>query len=414
MHRVVRWTVAAAVAATLAPASAFALCAVSACAPDGVQGSGAAYRVCMPEPSCWNGDLIVYAHGYVDFTQPLGIPEDQLSLPGGLSLPALTNALGFAFATTGYSVNGLAVQQGVADVRDLVDVFAAQHGAPGRTYLVGPSEGGIVTALAIERFPHVFSGGIAACGPIGSFQGQLNYIGDFRVVFDYFFPGVIPGSPTVIPDEVITDWDAVYVPKIKQAVAADPFRRDQLLAVTKAPFDAAVPSTKDDTIVGLLWYNAFGANDATAKLGGQPFDNRTRIYRGSTNDLLLNLLVRRFSADPASLSEVRDNYETSGQLAVPLVTLHTTGDPIIPFGHDLLYSIKTALTASSPLHDSLPVVRYGHCQFEPLEVLIALIDLVIKVEGAAPPSLASAAARTPDGQRAKNAVLEAARRLGGK
>src|SRR6266581_4657618 len=119
-------------------------------------------------------------------------------LPDGTSVPGIINALGFAFATTSYSTNGLAVVQGIDDVVDLVHIFATTHGAAHRVYLVGPSEGGIVTALAVEKHPDVFAGGLAACGPIGDFRQQINYDGDFRVVFDYFFPGVIPPSPVSV------------------------------------------------------------------------------------------------------------------------------------------------------------------------------------------------------------------------
>src|SRR5262245_58858423 len=77
------------------------------CEPDGVQASGAIYRICMP--AVWNGDLVLYAHGYVGAGEPVAIPENQLSLPDGTSVPGIVNALGFAFATTSYSTNGLAV-----------------------------------------------------------------------------------------------------------------------------------------------------------------------------------------------------------------------------------------------------------------------------------------------------------------
>ena len=58
------------------------------------------------------------------------------------------------------------------------------------------------------------------------------------------------------------------------------------------------------TVTGVLWYNIFATNDAIARLGGQPFDNKTRLYHGSDNDLRLNLGVQRAAADPAALAEV--------------------------------------------------------------------------------------------------------------
>ena len=62
-------------------------------------------------------------------------------------------------------------------------------------FVTGASEGGAIAAISLENDP-TYSGGVAVCGPIGSFQKQLNYIGDVRVLFDYFFPGVLTtGTP---------------------------------------------------------------------------------------------------------------------------------------------------------------------------------------------------------------------------
>jgi pimeloyl-ACP methyl ester carboxylesterase len=232
----------------------------------GTQSSGAVYVLYQPEASCWNGSLVMFAHGYVAPGGSLAVPQDQLTI-GGISLPAVFNQLGYAFAASSFSKNGLAIVQGVNDTRDLVQNILDPLLKPKRVYLIGASEGGLVTALSAEQLPNVYNSAGAACGPIGSFQGQINYFGDFRVIFDYFFPRVILGTA-----------------------------------------------------------------DANATLGGQPFDNHSRIYFGSSNDFLLNLRVERYTASPAALAAVAGNYETSGKLKIPIVTLHTTGDPIIPTG----------------------------------------------------------------------------------
>lgn len=387
------------------PGPALALCQVSECDPDGTQASGALYRICMPEPGCWNGDLVVWAHGYVAEGEPLAIRG--LELPGGPSLPELVNTLGFGFATTSYRQNGLAVKEGIEDIRELVEIFGRDQSPADRVYLVGASEGGIITALATERHPEVFVGGLATCGPIGDFQKEINYVGDFRVVFDYFFPGVIPGSPIDIPAEVMNGWEAVYVPRIVAAIAANPGRRDQLLRVTRAAIDPLDPATREQTVVGLLWYNVFATNDAVRKLGGQPFDNRHRLYLGSSNDFLLNLRVRRFTADALARNEIEASYQTSGLLVSPVVTMHTTGDPIQPYWHEPLYARKTWTTGSASRHLNIPVFRYGHCAFEPAEALLGFAALVLKVRGrelaGADQVLAAAAARRERRERAPRA-----------
>jgi pimeloyl-ACP methyl ester carboxylesterase len=369
------------VTALLAGLPAPALSQASTCSADRVQASKAITRVCMPASGQWNGDLVIFAHGYVSPEVPLGIPEDQLSLPDGTSIPGILNALGFGFATTSYRKTGLAVLPGIEDVRDTVDAFVAEQGPPRRTYLVGASEGGLVAALAVERFSEVFSGGVATCGPVGDFRRQINYWGDFRVLFDLYFPGVLPPSALNVPQHVRDQWTSTYVPRIILAFAARPAALDQLLRVSRAPFDPADLDSKVATALGLLWYNAFATMDGIATLRGQPFDNTTRWYAGSGNDFLLNLLVKRYRADPVAVQEIEGNYQTSGRLGVPLVTLHTTADPIVPYWHEPLYSLKALLGGSGLLHVNLPAPRYGHCRFEPAEALVALGLLVLKVEG---------------------------------
>ena len=347
------------------------------CEPGALRG--AQILVCVPP--AWNGDLVVFAHGYVAPTagDPV-IPWDQLELPDGTSIPGIVTGLGFAFATTSYSDDGLAVLPGVQDVQALVDYFEDLRPDTDHVYLIGASEGGLVTTLAVEQAPNVFSGGLATCGPVGDFRRQVDYWGDFRVLFDYFFPGILPGKATEVPDEIRDNWEAGYVPAITKALTARPDRLDKLLRVSRAPFDPNDPQTKVETALGILWYNVFATNDATAKLGGNPYDNSRRLYLGSGNDFRLNLLVDRYYADRTALAAIESGYQTSGKLAAPLVTLHTTADPIVPYWHEPLYSLK-ALANSGLLHTNVPVFRYGHCTFRAEEALVALGLLVLKVEG---------------------------------
>jgi len=341
----------------------------------GSQSSGAVYDLYMPESGCWNGQMVVFAHGYVAPQLPIGVPQDQLSADG-FSLPATFNQLGYGFAASSYSKNGLAILQGFHDTRDLVENILQPMLHPSSVYLIGASEGGLVTTLSAEQLPQVYSTAGSGCGPIGSFQGQINYLGDFRVVFDYFFPGVIPGSAINIPQEVITDWDSVYESKITAALAANPQAASQLINVTQAAVTSD-PSTISETALDILWYNVFATADATATLGGQPYDNHNRFYFGSSNDWLLNQKVERYTASPVALAAVAANYETSGKLQIPIVTLHTTLDPIVPYWHEPLYTVKTLVDGTSSKRVNLPVAAYGHCAFTSGDVLLAFVIMVL-------------------------------------
>lgn len=341
------------------------------------QNSAAVYRICRP-PWWWNrnGDLVIWAHGFVEPSEPVAIPEDQLCIPGSICIPDVVNFLGYDFATTSYSKNGLAVQEGIADVVELVDLYAAQYGQPNNVYLVGASEGGIITALSLERYPQVFDAGLATCGPVGDFPGQINYFGDFRAVFDYFFPGLVPGSPINIPPSLIADWDNYYDTTVLP-VLQDPANRDlvrQLVRVTRIPYDVNdLAATVEQSISEVLWYNIVATNDATVVLGGQPFDNVNRVYSGSNDDAALNAGVARYAADPAAVQAMQSLYQTSGSLINPVVTLHTRLDQQVPYRHEVLYLQKTMQSGAWPtLHQNFPPPdRYGHCMFTTDEVLDA-------------------------------------------
>lgn len=349
------------------------------CAEPVPQANGSLYQICWPD--AWNGELVVYAHGYVapQIETPVITPETQ-------ELADLVLPLGFAFATTSYPDNGLVIKEGVNDVEALVRYFTQQYGPAYHVYLTGASEGGLIATLAVEQKPDVFDGGFATCGPYGNFRKQLNWFGNIRVVFDYFFPRVLPrwtAENPRIPDAVIRDWETAYVPAILQALRAHPNKTRQFLDVTKLPVDRSDPAAVGEGVISALWYNVFATNDATDKLGGQPFDNTRRFYFGSSNDFRLNRRIERFEADRSALEEVGAFYQTAGDLEVPLVTMHTTGDPVVPIWHQALYRLKTFKGGTSRLHNGLPILRYEHCNFEDSELLAGFALLVYRVRGRA-------------------------------
>lgn len=360
--------------ATVLPAQA-----ASICDPDGVQRSGSIYRICMPPASEYNGLLVIWAHGFQDAGTPVEIPEDQLCL-ADLCLNELVNDLGFAFATNSYSKTGLAVLQGKRDILDLVRIFTATKGRPERVYLIGASEGGLITTLAVEQHPDVFSAGVAACGPIGHFPFQIDYFGDGRATFDYFFPALIPGDP-FRPDQFLVDTWARYYEDVVRPVVFDPANRerlDQWVRVAALPFDPDdYLATVELSVRDVLRYSVVNLNDAAATLGGFPFDNRWRWYSGSDNDVLLNLQVPRVSADPAAITAMHTRYRTTGVLARPLITMHTRADQQVPYLHEQLYILKTlASGAFLSRHLNVAIDRFGHCNFTRDEALFAFAAML--------------------------------------
>ncbi|MCS7044300.1 MAG: hypothetical protein NZR01_16060 [Bryobacteraceae bacterium] len=342
---------------------------------------GARYVVCMPDdPARWNGGLILFAHGYIPVGAPQNAWQAQLKLPGGPSLPELITQYGFGFAASSFSEDGLAVLKGVEDTMALPGLFeAAFSKSPRRVFVSGVSEGGLVAAKALEQYPEKLNGGLAACAPIGDFRRQIDYFGDARALFDYFFPGVLGDrwtqSNIAIPPALMLGWESTYAPATAGALQASPLKSAQLLSTGNISVGLN-PANAGEAILSALWYNVFATNDAMAKLGGNPYENRSRWYSGSLNDFLLNLRVTRFTADAAALNALKA-YQTTGNLKRPLVTLHTVWDPVVPAWQESLYAQKAAQAGKSTLLVRYPVLRFGHCAFNEGEVLIAFLTMVM-------------------------------------
>jgi pimeloyl-ACP methyl ester carboxylesterase len=348
----------------------------------GTLESGALSLICFPET--WNGTLVVYAHGYVEPSQPIALPDDQVS---GINVADAVTGLGYAYATTSYRANGLVVLDAVDDIAQLVEAVRARvRPDPERTFLVGFSEGGLVAALAIERHPELIDGSLAACGPIGDFTRQIDYFDDARVLFDYYFPDLLPGTAVDIPSQVRSGWTGTYEPAVLAALTDDPATAAELAAVAGIPVPDD-PAGAAAAIDQVLWYNVFATDDAQQRLGGQPYSNIGRQYSGSSDDAALNDGVERYEANTLARASL-EQYETTGDLPGPVVTLHTTGDPEVPFFHEALYHAKVEAAGRLDRLQQRSVERAGHCTFTAPELIAAFNAL-------AGPAAAAVAAAGP-------------------
>jgi hypothetical protein len=75
--------------------------------------------------------------------------------------------------------------------------------------------------------------------------------------------------------------------------------------------------------------SAFDVRDLVQRATGgrNPFSNIGVRYTGSTDDAALNRDVARFAADPAAAAAVKADGDPTGVLPVPVVSIHTIGDP---------------------------------------------------------------------------------------
>ena len=207
----------------------------------------------------------------------------------------------------------------------------------------------------------------------------MKYLGDFRVVYDYFYPQTFDFGVADVPSGAFLDWQTQYVPAITAGIQADPNSARQLFNVTNAARDATnlVPSWVETSLAD-LGYSIFETPDLIAKAGGNPYGNLFTWYSGSSNDWRLNRGVERVRADPDARDYMRDYYQTTGNLKVPLVTLHNLQDPDVPFMNELIYFTLVALRGRLGNLVAIPIPGYGHCNFTYNQVLTGLSLLLLK------------------------------------
>lgn len=318
---------------------------------------GAAYRIDIP--ANWNHELIVYYHGYRH--EPATYDKSKRIWP------ALDGLLGkgYALIQSGYSRGGWAVEQAYVETEALRREFVAAYGKPVRSWVMGESMGGALTALTIETRPETYSGALALCGAIEPSNRILDKAFAMRAAFDYYFPDLL-GPLVPVPDP-LPDY-AGMKKRIADALAAKPVARDALLRLYGVASEKSFPD--------ILAFVTQILGELQRRTHGNPFGNADLIYTGSGDDYALNDGVKRYRADAQAAAYIARWYTPTGKLLKPLLALHDTGDPLVPAGDAFEY----ALTAERAGHGENFVQQYinreGHCVFEPDELARAFGELV--------------------------------------
>ncbi len=344
-------------------------------------------------PEDWNGIFIVYAHGYVNPTAELALPTDEIE---GIPIKNLiTNTYFingyFAYASTSYSENGFAVKEAVNDIKFLGNLIKA-HYKPTKLFLGGVSEGGLVAMKMLEREDQdIYDAGLVVCGPIGNFQKQLQYFGDFHVLFNFLFADEIQealdsyeenevyeldniGSPKGVPVELMQLWDDH--PDLFSNIITSQNIIKLILLTNYMDIDipVAIPAIPDQQtfiiinslVKDILRFNIMATNDMIERVHGVPYDNTETTYINYFPFL-------KIEADKQALHRVELLYETSGSPNVPVVIRHTTGDHITPIFHYYEYLAKTD---RPDLIYPIEKEAFGHCNFTIEEITEAIGTMV--------------------------------------
>src|SRR5262249_5966047 len=131
----------------------------------GISSHGAGWRIEVP--ANWNGDLVLYAHGYAG-------TGAQLSVGNPAFIRDVLIAKGYAWAASSYRANGYVPGVGADDTNDLIKIFQdvvrtadGKKVKPNRIYPYGVSMGGHVVGNMIEKWRNSFAGALPVCGVMG-------------------------------------------------------------------------------------------------------------------------------------------------------------------------------------------------------------------------------------------------------
>lgn len=280
------------------------------------------------------------------------------------------------------------MENGAQTTHQLQGLFASRVSKPTRTYLVGTSEGGLIAVDLTESFAGQYDGTLAICGVVGGTPLHFQHTGDGRVLFDYFFPGVLPGDLLHMPNLDFSPGSPTYNAVLNSFVTGLFSPGQPTLQFANV---AGLPGSNVNEIIfsGLTLVCAYpGFNELLQRTNGHNFyDNTRTVYSGSFNDAALNSGVERYSSNPAGVNYVDKYYDPTGHLGIPVLTLHTTQEATVPFSQEAAYAGKVAGAGASNFLVQHSVNRYGHCNVKPEEILNSFQGLFLWVNyGIVPPS----------------------------
>lgn len=348
----------------------------------GVHG-GAGYRVEVP--ANWNGDLVMWAHGYRGEGLELTVDNHPLR--------AFLIANGYAWASSSYSRNGYNVATGVADTHALTELFNGIVGLPERVYLTGASMGGHITAAAIEQYRETYDGAMPFCGVLGDHE-LFDFFLDYNLV-----AAALADVDVTFPVDPVT-WSTVAVPRITSTLATTwpaelTVDGQHLKAMTELRSGGVRPLFDAAWTQWATFLLGFGGNDGTMpRSPGVVVDNTDAVYQFDTDPALspaeqaLNDAVVRVAQEPAGRVDhgMANVPVVNGTPPIPVLSLHDIGDLFVPFSMEQVYASRVAGNGLSHLVVQRAIRGVGHCDFTAAELVRAFTDLVGWVEhGVRPP-----------------------------
>jgi hypothetical protein len=344
----------------------------------GVHG-GAGYRIEVPEN--WNGELVLYAHGFRGSGLELTVSNPPIR--------AYLIEHGFAWAASSYATNGYDVTQGVKDTHDLGTLFNGLVANPSRVYFTGTSMGGHITGVAIEQYPNAYDGAMPMCGVMGD-----------NKLFDYFVENHLAAHALAgldVPFPFPAGYTTTIVPQLRTLFGA-PFPS------TLTPLGQKFAGVVENLSGGdrpmfepAFRFSGTGGNFLLTQGVGSAEGTRTNIdtiYQIdadpalSSEELALNASILRIDLDPQARHEkgLAGVPAIEGTLSIPVLSMHTLGDLFVPFSMEQIYARRAAAHGADDLLVTRAIRDINHCGFNTTEMERGFADLVNWVSNGVKPA----------------------------
>lgn len=328
---------------------------------------GAAYRIEVPDG--WNGRLVLYHHGVQEFA-----PTAEVESP---PIRAYLIRNGFAWGASSYSSTSVVTGRFADETAALWDLFARTYGTPARTYILGPSLGGAAIYIAAERYGDRYDGALAVCGFADLLQVQ-------QFISDFFVAGAYAAGVTQAEFETAADMDALIDGRIIPALT-DPERRGRFEDILVALRGGPRPFARE----GLHLEEATNWWQARLLLAMDVAENMDRQYTfvgvDGVDAAAFNRDVIRLSANEETVRSLLPGNEFNGDLQMPLLTVHTTGDGRVPINQEGVLRQKVEAAGKADLLVQRAVQAPRHCGLTETEWQQGLEDLVGWVENGVEP-----------------------------
>lgn len=322
---------------------------------------GATYQIEVPDR--WNGRLVMWMHGFEELA--------PVAHTGPPDFRRYLIAHGFAWAASSFSSTSLIPSDAADETAALWDLFVRDVGRPRWTYVSGGSMGGWATHIAAERYGNRFDGALGLCGAVGTTPG-------LRISSDAFVVGAYLAGVTQAEFDA-SDVVTLIDERIRPALA-DPREHQKfeniMIALTGGPrvFDRAGFALEEET----NWRRAGLLIGAKLVPPGA-----TQFRFGPTSPVTSQAFERRAVRLPTVLPAFRDfaaGMEVTGRLAMPLLTMHTTGDGQVPINQAQILHRRVHAAGRDRVLVQRVVEDPGHCGFSTGEQEAAFRALVGWVE----------------------------------